>query len=109
MNDNYDIFLNNLHKNFKFVCNNKVLKEGKMILFNFDNFYYSFTLDVSGNKKNFKMPMAFSVTDNLSSIKLDYRIKTLCYSIDEFEFSCRLLKPKSKSTFYDSVVEMVFI
>ncbi len=109
MNENYEIFLNNLHRNFKFTCNNKVIKEGKLILFNFDNFYYSFTLDVSGNKKNFKMPMAFSVTDTLSSIKLDYTIKTLCYNIDEFEFLCKMIQPKSKSTFYDSVVEMVFI
>jgi hypothetical protein len=106
---NCDIFLNNLHRNFKFTCNNKTLREGKLILFNYDNFYYSFTLDLSGTKKHFKMPMAFSVTSNLSSIRLDYRIKTLCYGIDDFENMCRLIKPKSKNAFYDNVVDIVFI
>ena len=109
MNDQQEIFLNNLHRNFKFVCNNKTLKEGKLILFNFNDFFYSFTLDVSGNRKHFKLPMAFSVTNNLSSIRLDYRIKTLCYNIDEFEFSCKMIKPKSKNALYDNVVDIVFI
>ena len=109
MNNNDDIFLDNLHRNFRFVCNGKVLKEGKLILFNFNDFYYSFTLDVSGNKKHFKLPMAFSITSNLSSIRLDYTIKTLCYNIDEFEFSCKMIKPKSKNTLYDNVVDVVFI
>jgi hypothetical protein len=109
MNDNYKIFLNNLHRNFKFVCNNKVLKEGRMILFNFDDFYYSFTLDLSGNRKQFKMPMAYCVSHNLSSIRLDYTLKTLCYGIDEFENMCKMIKPKSRSPYYDSVVDMVFI
>jgi hypothetical protein len=109
MNNNDEIFLDNLHRNFRFMCNGKVLKEGKLILFNFNDFYYSFTLDVSGNKKHFKLPMAFSITSNLSSIRLDYTIKTLCYNIDEFEFPCKMIKPKSKNALYDNVVDVVFI
>ena len=34
-----DIFLDNLHRNLRFVCNNKTIKEGKLILFNFSDFY----------------------------------------------------------------------
>lgn len=109
MNENYDIFLNNLHRNFRFICNGKTIREGKLILFNLNDFYYSFTLDVSGNHKNFKLPMAFTVTDNLSSIRLDYTIKTLCFGIDEFEFSCKMIKPKSKNMLYDNFVDVVFI
>lgn len=108
MNSN-DIFLNNLHRNFKFVCNNKTIKEGKLILFNFNDFYYSFTLDVSGNMKHFKLPMAYSVISTLSSIRLDYTIKTLCHNIYDFEFLCKSIKPKSKSHLYDNIVEMIFI
>jgi len=108
MNNDNDIFLNNLHRNFKFICNGKTIKEGKLILFNLNDFYYSFTLDVSGNIKNFKMPMAFSVMDNLSSIKLDYRIKTLCHNVYDFEIYSRTIEPKSKTCFYDNIVEMVF-
>ena len=104
-----EIFLDNLHRNLRFICNNKTIKEGKLILFNFSDFYYSFTLDVSGTMKYYKLPMAFSVTDNLSSIRLDYTIKKLCYSIDEFEFSCKMIKPKSKNALYDNVVDVVFI
>lgn len=109
MNDNGKIFLDNLYQNFKFVCNNKTLKEGKLILFNFNDFYYSFTLDVSGSRKHFKLPMAFSVSSSVSSIRLDYTIKTLCHGIDDFEFLCKMIKPKSKNTLYDSVVDVVFI
>jgi hypothetical protein len=109
MNDDNAIFLNNLHRNFKFISNGKTIKEGKLILFNLNDFYYSFTLDVSGNMKNFKMPMAFSVTDNLSSIRLDYKIKTLCHNIYDFEIYSRTIEPKSKTYFYDNIVEMVFV
>jgi hypothetical protein len=109
MNENGKIFLDNLYRNFKFVCNNKVLKEGRLILFNFNDFYYSFTLDVSGTKKHFKLPMAFSTTNNMSAIRLDYTIKTLCYGIDDFEFICKMIKPKSKNALYDSVVDVIFI
>lgn len=108
MNSN-DVFLNNLHRNFKFVCNNKTIKEGKLILFNFNDFYYSFTLEVSGNMKHFKLPMAYSVNSTLSSIRLDYTIKTLCHNIYDFELLCKTIEPKSKSYLYDNIVEMVFI
>lgn len=106
---NDKIFLDNLHRNFKFICNNKTIKEGKLILFNLTDFYYSFTLDVSGNMKHFKLPMPYSVIDNLSSIKLDYRIKTLCHNIYDFELLCRTIEPKSKSYLYDNIVEVVFV
>jgi hypothetical protein len=109
MNNQTDIFLNNLHKNFKFVCNNKTLKEGKFILFNYKDFYYSFTLDVSGSKKQFKLPMAFSVNETLSSIKLDYTLKTLSHGITDFEFTCKMIQPKMKNNLYDNFVEIVFV
>jgi hypothetical protein len=104
-----EIFLNNLHRNFKFICNNKVLKEGKLILFNFNDFYYSFTLDVSGSKKQYKLPMAFNVTECLSSIRLDYTINTLCHGIDEYIYHCDKIPQPFKSNLYDNVLEMVFI
>lgn len=109
MSDNEKVFLDNLHRNFKFVCNSKTLKEGKLILFNTNDFYYSFVLDVSGNKKQFKLPMPFSVSKTVSSIRLDYTVKTLCHGLDDFEFSCRLIKPKSKNNIYDNVLDVVFI
>ena len=108
MNNN-EIFLDNLYRNLRFVCNGKVLKEGKLILFNFGDFYYSFTLDVSGVKKQFKLPMAYSITNCTSAIHLDYTTKTLCHGIDDLEFSCRMIKPKSKNSLYDNVVDVVFI
>ena len=104
-----EIFLNNLHRNFKFVCNNKTIREGKLILFNFNDFHYTFTLDLSGSKKQFKLPMAFTVMETLSSLRLDYTINTLCYSMDDFEFNCKMIKPVgSKNNLYDNVVEMIF-
>jgi hypothetical protein len=109
MGNENDIFLNNLHRSFKIVCNNKTLKEGKLILFNMSDFYYTFTLDLSGVKKHLKLPMAFSVTQSLSSIKLDYRIKTLCFEIDDFVFNCQMIKLKTKNNLYDNIVEMIFI
>jgi hypothetical protein len=109
MNNQTDIFLNNLHRNFKFVCNNKTIREGKLILFNFNDFHYSFTLDLSGNKKQFKLPMAFTVTEGVSSLKLDYTLNTLCHGIEDFVFNCKMIKPiESKNAFYDNVVEMIF-
>lgn len=108
MENQTEIFLNNLHRNFKFVCNNKTLKEGKLILFNFNDFYYSFTLDLSGSKKHFKLPMAFSISQTLSSIRLDYTIDSLCHNMEDFVFTCKMIKPKMKNNLYDGVVEMVF-
>jgi hypothetical protein len=104
-----DIFLDNLHRSFRFVCNNKTIKEGKLVLFNFNDFYYSFTLDVSGNKKQYKLPMAFSVTQSISSIRLDYTINALCSNMDEYIMPCKMIKPVLKSNIYNSVVEMVFV
>jgi len=108
MNDQNDIFLNNLHRNFKFVCNNKTIKEGRLILFNLSDFYYSFTLDLSGSKKNFKLPMAFTVVQTVSSIRLDYTVKTLCYGIEDMIIDCRMIEPKMRNSFYDNFIEMVF-
>jgi hypothetical protein len=104
-----DIFLNNLHRRFKIICNNKTLKEGKLILFNVSDFYYTFTFELSGAKKHLKLPMAFSITQSVSSIRLDYRIKTLCFGIDDIMFNCQMIKPKMKNNLYDNIVEMIFV
>lgn len=109
MENKNDIFLNNLHRSFKIICNNKTLKEGKLILFNAGDFYYTFTFDLSGVKKHLKLPMAFSITETLSSIRLDYRIETLCFGIDDFILNCQTIKPKMKNNLYNNIVEMIFV
>ena len=77
-----------LQKNISLEINNKIFKQGKLILFYQKNFYLQFTLTtVKKDKDKVEIPIPYDVELHESDglVYFDYRIKTLAKLAPEVE------------------------
>jgi N-glycosylase/DNA lyase len=70
-----------LQHNVQFICNNKVIKKGKLLLFAMKSFYLTFTItNDKGEPKTFEIPYPFKIDTIGDSINLtlDYELILSC-------------------------------
>jgi len=92
-------------KNLKFKVNNKILKEGRLILFSFKEFYLHFKLHVSGNiYKYIEIPYPYNYKIENTNIMFDYTNKTLSKNNNDIDVLIKLLKRHKHSKFYDNTL-----
>ena len=77
-----------LQKNVSFEINNKVIKQGRVLLFQQKNFYLTFILHTQKKKEEkFEIPIPYDVESHEEEnlIFFDYRIKKLARNCPETE------------------------
>jgi hypothetical protein len=101
----------NLQSLVKFTLGQKVIKQGKLLLFKRAHYYLHITLLTSkNNKESFEIPIPFKVEEYLHEglAYFDYRIQGLC-GLDE-ELNQRLSKIRVKninpSQYYNKILEI---
>lgn len=90
-----------LQKNVSFSVNNKVVKSGKFILYNFYDYHIEFAIICKNKIKKTLIPIPFNIEHykNENLIYFDYRIISL--------FS--KLKPRNcESKYYNTILEISF-
>ena len=98
-------FKNLFQKDLQFKLNNKVLKEGKLILFSFKEFYLHFKLLVKTNTyKQFEIPYPFAYKIEPTRVILDYTNGTFRKNNKEIDFLANLLKKNKHLKFYDNTL-----
>ncbi len=95
----------------KFILGQKVLKQGKLVLFKRAHYYLHITLLTSKNtKESFEIPIPFKVEEYVHEglAYFDYRLQGLCGLQDEINE--RLAKVKIKninpSQYYNKILEI---
>ena len=64
-----------LQRDVKFIVNDKVLREGKVIIFYIKDFYVSFTLYTKKNQsKTYDIPLPYDVSSSTNCLVLDYSL-----------------------------------
>jgi hypothetical protein len=112
MND-YQMSIDNilkqlLQKNIKFVLNDQVTREGKLILFNHG--YFTLNFHIKNHRKNknelFKLPIPFDFEyhDDDGLLYFDYRIKTFAHGNEEIETMVKGAKKTHLSKYYDKIL-----
>lgn len=97
-----------LQKQLNLELNNKMFKQGKLVLFYQKNFYLTFIMDtVKKKKERVEIPIPFEVEiheeDNL--IYFDYRLKTLVKHSPELETHLKLYSSKKNSNkFWNTIL-----
>lgn len=94
-----------LQQNIKLQVNEKVLKEGKLVLFNIKDFYIIFTFKTPNNElKKYEMPLPYEsrVEDNIGH--LDFRFEKITKKASPLFYKIKCLNTTKKSKFYDSIV-----
>ena len=95
----------------KFILGQKVVKQGRLVLFKRAHYYLHITLLTSkSNKESFEIPIPYKVEEypHEGLAYFDYRIQGLC-GLDE-EINSRLAKVKIKninpSQYYNKILEI---
>ena len=101
-----------LQKNVSLQFKNKLFKQGKLILFQQNNYHISLLLH-SSKKGDIKLevPIPYNVEewidDNL--VYFDYRLTTLSQRKDELLQQLKSIKPLKTSKYYNSILEIVIL
>ena len=76
-----DYFKDLLQRDIQFVLNDKILREGKLIVFNIKDFYVSFVIHTKKNQtKTYDIPLPYGVFTNQTDVVLDYTLKHVHYN-----------------------------
>ena len=92
-----------LQKKIKLQVNEKVLKEGKFILFNIKDFYVTFTIkNAKDELKTYETPLPFNVSIDKGQCTFDYRFSNLSTSQTNLDVKIKCLDSAKKSKFYNA-------
>ena len=97
-----------LQKNIKLQVNEKVLKEGKLILFNVKDFYVIFTIKIhpKNELKKYEIPIPYHASIENGEGVFDYRFQNLSSKNSQLYVKIKCLNTNKKSRFYDSVLNI---
>ena len=97
-----------LQKNISLEFNNKIFKQGRLILFSQKNFYLTFLLNNSKKKDDkIEIPIPYDIESHMDEnlIYFDYRIKTLAKFAPEVENYLKIYNSNSsKNKFWDTIL-----
>jgi len=94
-----------LQRNVVFVLQNKVIKEGKIFLYNQKDYYLVFYMKSNNNEqKKFEIPFPFSVQKHDKYLVLDYSLSAISGGDNELYYRLVALNQNSNSRFYNSKI-----
>ena len=100
-----------LQKDVTYNLNGKVIKEGRIILFNIKDFYINFMLITKKQvTKNYEIPIPYDIKTTPNSLIFDYSVKHITKGSGEILRMITQLQTKvgKKSKFYDNILTIEF-
>lgn len=89
-------------------CNNKVLKTGKLTLFNIKQYFIRFYIETDKKtSKVLELPYPFCVESNDGICTLNYKLSSLCNNHIATVNSLRGINKNSANKIYDNVVSII--
>ena len=96
-----------LQRDVQFSVNDKVIKEGKIMIFNVKDFYISFVLTTKKSQnKTYEIPLPFDIRQQDTTLFLDYTLDKIHRnsSVTKRLISCISKSIGKKSKFFDNVM-----
>lgn len=69
-----------LQQTVSIYCNEKAVRQGKLILITYKDYYITFMLKTKNGLKKYELPYPFKIDVNKNELVLDYKIATLAKS-----------------------------
>jgi hypothetical protein len=108
--EHYNKILQNfLQSKVIFKCDNKILKTGKLKLFNVKQYFIKFYIETDkGESKILELPYPFSIdyTDT-GRCTLNYKVSSLCNNTQPVIGKLKSCKINSSHKIYDNVVSLI--
>jgi hypothetical protein len=99
---------NLLQRNVKFIINNKVIRSGKLLIFNIKDFYASFTIVSENDTKVYELPYPFSVNIEENRVEFDYTLDTLAGNNTMLLYKLKVLNRVKKNKMFNNKVVIQF-
>lgn len=95
-----------LQRDIVLSANSKILKEGKLMLFNQKDYYIYLYLKVGNNvtQKKMEIPYPFKITKEKNYLILDYTLSAISKNDSDLYFKLMSLNQKSSSRFYNTKI-----
>jgi hypothetical protein len=103
------ILQNYLQSRVTIKCNNKVLKTGKLTLFNIKQYFIRFYIETDKKtNKVLELPYPFLMEQNTTgSCTLNYKLTSLCNNHSVMVNTLRGVNKSSSSKVYDNIVSII--
>lgn len=102
-----DALSNILQKDIVIRCNNKILRQGTLLLLHPKDFYITFTIKIKGLTKTYELPYPFSIQIEDNQLLFDYRVSTLSHNHGILSPKITQIKGKSNANkLLDQVVSI---
>lgn len=93
-----------LQRNITIRIDDKILRQGRLILFNLKDYYLIFTLKIKNRNKTYELPYPFRNTFlTVDSLQFDYRLANL-HNNEPTILKHNIFCSSKKSKLYDKVV-----
>lgn len=94
-----------LQRNIVFVLENKIIKEGKLFLYNQKDYYLIFYIRSNNNEqKKFEIPYPFSIQRHNNYLIFDYSLSAISSGDTELYYRLVSLNQNSNSRFYNNKI-----
>lgn len=104
-------FLPFFQKDISIMLDNKILRQGRLLLFSIKDFYLHFTLLAGSTTKNFELPYPFNAYEDKDSnniLILDYKIKSFTRDLTDIYDKTKTVAGKYKHMkYFDNVVRII--
>lgn len=97
--DNFKYFM---QRDIVFAIDNKIIKDGKLILFSQKDFYLNFHLKSNNVQKKYEIPYPYDINRVKNYLVLDYTLEAISKSDAELYYRLVSLNKKNNSRFFDS-------
>lgn len=105
-----ELFTPFFQKEISINLGNKVLREGKLLLFCIKDFYLHFTLVCDGNNKIFELPYPFKAYNEESGkvLVLDYRLKSFTRNLSDISDNAKPIYSQQKHMkIFDNTIKII--
>ena len=102
-------FIPFLQHDVRFICSDKIIKKGKLLLFAVKGFYLAFTItNDKGIPKTFEIPYPFKIehTNNPNELVLNYEFIELSNDNAYAQIKITNVPPVKKCKFYNNTVTL---
>lgn len=99
---------NLLQRDIKFILNSKVIRTGKLLIFNVKDFYACFTLSYGSDKKIYELPFPFAINIHNDGVEFDYTLDTLSGGNTALLYRLKVLTKVKKNKLFNNKLKIQY-
>lgn len=97
-----------LLRNVQFTLNGKVLRGGKVRVFNSKQFFINFNLENDGNVKDFKVLYPYECEELENGFRFDYCLSAFCPRTEDVYWKMKMTNSDNCSKYHENYLYLTF-